>query len=177
MRKMRKFSAAAAGTVHRSSRAGILQTSRDIWRPHTRRFLNESKVSSFIIIPFKSARPVHIELMYFLLLATKKALREKIVASQRIETRNPLADLLSLGEAEAAGERSADTVPVVQEEDSGTAQSGTAAGAEGAGNSSSRKRKVSFIIHCLPQVKRSRVPSFIKSKVVYPSFHTKVLNP
>ena len=115
--------------------------------------------------------------MYFLLLATKKALREKIVASQRIETRNPLADLLSLGEAEAAGERSADTVPVVQEADSGTAQSGTAAGAEGAGNSSSRKRKVSFIIHCLPQVKRSKVPSFIKSKVVYPSFHTKVLTP
>ena len=115
--------------------------------------------------------------MYLLLLATKKALREKIVASQRIETRNPLADLLSLGEAEAAGERSADTVPVVQEADSGTAQSGTAAGAEGAGNSSSRKRKVSFIIHCLPQVKRSRVPSFIKSKVVNPSFHTKVLNP
>ena len=112
--------------------------------------------------------------MYLLLLATKKALREKIIGSQRIETRNPLADLLSLGEAEAAGERSADTVPVVQEEDSGTAQSGTAAGAEGAGNSSSRKRKVSFIIHCLP---RSRVPSFIKSKVVYPSFHTKVLNP
>ena len=117
--------------------------------------------------------------MYLLLLATKKALREKIVASQRIETRNPLADLLSLGEAEAAGagQGSADTVPVVQEADSGTEQAGTAAGAEGAGNSSSRKRKVSFIIHCLPQVKRSRVPSFIKSKVVYPSFHTKVLNP
>ena len=105
MRRMSKFSAAAAGTVHRSSRDGILPTSRDIWRPHTRRFLKESKVSSFIIIPFKSARPVHIELMYFLLLATKKALREKIVASQRIETRNPLADLLSLGEAEAAGLR------------------------------------------------------------------------
>ena len=101
MRRMKKFSAAGAGTVHRSSRAGILQTSRDIWRPHTRRFLNESKVSYFIIIPIKSARPMHIDV--FTLLATKKALREKIIGSQRIETRNPLAELLSRGEAEMAG--------------------------------------------------------------------------
>ena len=172
---MRKYSAAGAGTVHRSSRAGILLTSRDIWRLHIWRFLNESKVGSCIKIPFKSARPMHID-MCLLLLATKSALREKIVGSQRIETRNPLADLLSRGEAEAAGERSAVTVPVVavvQEGDSGTAQSGTAAGAEGAGNS--RKRKVSFIIHCLPHAKL--VPSFIESKDVNPSFHIQVLNP
>ena len=38
-----------------------------------------------------------------LLLATKSVLREKIVGSQRIETRNPLAELLSRGEAEMAG--------------------------------------------------------------------------
>ena len=87
--------------------------------------------------------------MYLLLLATKSALREKIVGSQRIETRNPLAELLGRGEAETAEERTAVTEPVVQEANSGTAQSGTAVGLDEVGRS--RKRKVSFIIHCLPQ--------------------------
>ena len=58
-----------------------------------------------------------------------------------------MAELLGRGEAEAAGERSSVTEPVVQEADTGTGtvQKGTAAGTDGVGNS--RKRKVSLIIH------------------------------
>ena len=56
----------------------------------------------FIIIPFKAARPMHID-MCQLLLASKSVLQEKIVGSQGIETRNPLAELLSRGEMAGAG--------------------------------------------------------------------------
>ena len=83
--------------------------------------------------------------MCLLFLDTKSALRDKMVGSQRIETRSPLAELLARGEAEAAGERSSVMEPVMQEADTGTVQSGTAAGTDGVGNS--RKRKVSLIIH------------------------------
>ena len=159
MRRMRKYTEAGAGTVQRSLRDVILPTSRDIWRPRIQRFLNESKVSSSIIIPFISAKTMHID-MWLLLLATKKALREKIVGSQRIETRSPLAELLVRGEAEAAVERSSDLDPVVQEANSVAPQSGTAAGTDGV--SSSRKRKVGLINYSLSVIhKQTKVICFI----------------
>ena len=176
MKRMRKYTEAGAGTVQRSLRDVILPTSRDIWRPRIQRFLNESKVSSSIIIPFKSAKTMHID-MWLLLLATKKALREKIVGSQRIETRSPLAELLVRGEAEAAGEveaageRSSDLDLVVQETNSGTLQSGTATGTDGV--SSSRKRKVGLINSLSAIHKQTKVICFIKSKVVNPDTSVK----
>ena len=94
------------------------------------------------------------------MLDKKSALRDKMVKSQRIETRSPLAELLVRGEAEAAVERSSDLDPVVQEANSGAPQSGTAAGTDGV--SSSRKRKVGLINYSLSAIhKQTKVICFI----------------